>query len=504
MLSGYVSLFETLQQNAVSHRGREAMVFEDQRYDYAQTYERVCCLIQVLTDYHVALNSRVLWVGKNSNVLLELFFACSAIGAVLCPSNWRQSDSELSFVLADFEPSVVFYDDLGLSVDLEQLKQSSSEELPWISVRDTQNFDAMLGKKIPVSAVHSQSPDIQRPLLVIYTAAFEGEPCGAQLSEPGLSLQGLLHAKTFEVDRNSKTLLSSPNFHMVFWLDFLPTFLMGGQVVIAADTDASTILDLIQENGLTGGTLHLPTAQAITELNRDKHYDIRHFRSPLKFEGWSGMVSFGPGISGVGQTEICGPVINGAFADDCGAFTGRCAPLVLAKVVDGQMREVVHGEVGELIVKGPVTGLGYWRRPEVNRQRTLQGGWWRTNDLVRLEENGAITFIGPMSQMVKSGGENVYATEVENVLREIPAIKDVGIIGIPDQKWGQVVTAVVELHEGFSEDERSIQDYVKSRIARYKAPKKVFYVDAMPKRGFTIDYGALDKRFGGGGYPGQQ
>ena len=97
MLSGYVSLFETLQQNAVSHRGREAMVFEDQRYDYAQTYERVCCLIQVLTDYHVALNSRVLWVGKNSNVLLELFFACSAIGAVLCPSNWRQSDSELSF-----------------------------------------------------------------------------------------------------------------------------------------------------------------------------------------------------------------------------------------------------------------------------------------------------------------------------------------------------------------------------------------------------------------------
>ena len=168
------------------------------------------------------------------------------------------------------------------------------------------------------------------------------------------------------------------------------------------------------------------------------------------------------------------------------------------------MREVVHGEVGELIVKGPVTGLGYWRRPEVNRQRTLEGGWWRTNDLVRLEENGAITFIGPMSQMVKSGGENVYATEVENVLKEIPAIKDVGIIGIPDEKWGQVVTAVVELHEGFSEDERSIQDYVKSRIARYKAPKKVFYVDAMPKRGFTIDYGALDKRFGGGGYPGQQ
>jgi long-chain acyl-CoA synthetase len=144
---------------------------------------------------------------------------------------------------------------------------------------------------------------------------------------------------------------------------------------------------------------------------------------------------------------------------------------------------------------------GYFNRPELNAARQA-GGWHHTNDLGRIEPDGSLTFIGPKTRLIKSAAENIYPTEVEGCLRAHPAVADAAVIGVPDATWGQNVMAVVVLREGEKASAEEIIDHCRERIASYKKPKGVEFVDAIPRQGFAVDYDALDERFGGGGYPG--
>jgi long-chain acyl-CoA synthetase len=144
---------------------------------------------------------------------------------------------------------------------------------------------------------------------------------------------------------------------------------------------------------------------------------------------------------------------------------------------------------------------GYWNRPEVNAER-LRGGWHHTNDLGRRESDGTFTFVGPKTRMIKSAAENIYPAEVEGCIRQHPAVADVAIIGVPDKKWTQSVKAIVVVKPEETVTAEEIVEHCRSRIASYKKPRTVEFVDALPRQGFAVDYDALDAQFGGGGYPG--
>jgi long-chain acyl-CoA synthetase len=181
---------------------------------------------------------------------------------------------------------------------------------------------------------------------------------------------------------------------------------------------------------------------------------------------------------------------------------GRPSPLVDLRVVDPDDREVARGETGEIVVRGTTVMCGYWNRPEVNARRSRQG-WHHTNDLGRYEADGSFTFVGPKARMLKSAAENIYPVEVENCLKTHPAVADCAVIGVPDPRWVQSVKAIVVRRDGgetVTVDE--LIEHCRSRIASYKKPKSVEFVDALPRKGFAVDYDALDARFGGGGYPG--
>jgi long-chain acyl-CoA synthetase len=144
---------------------------------------------------------------------------------------------------------------------------------------------------------------------------------------------------------------------------------------------------------------------------------------------------------------------------------------------------------------------GYWNRPDLNATRA-RGGWHHTNDLGRYEIDGSFTFVGPKGRMLKSAAENIYPVEVEAALRAHPAVADAAIIGVPDEVWVQSVKAIVVLRDGAAVTADELIEHCRTRIASYKKPRTVEFVDALPRVGFAIDYATLDAQFGGGNYPG--
>jgi long-chain acyl-CoA synthetase len=146
---------------------------------------------------------------------------------------------------------------------------------------------------------------------------------------------------------------------------------------------------------------------------------------------------------------------------------------------------------------------GYWNRPDETARR-FRNGWHHTHDLGRREVDGSLTFIGPATRIIKSAAENIYPAEVEGCLKQHPAIADAAVIGVPDPKWVQSVKGVVVLRDGMHASEEEIIDFCRERIASYKKPRSVEFVDAIARQGFAVDYDALDERFGGGGYPGEK
>jgi long-chain acyl-CoA synthetase len=173
--------------------------------------------------------------------------------------------------------------------------------------------------------------------------------------------------------------------------------------------------------------------------------------------------------------------------------------LVRVQALDPDGRVLPPGETGELVVRGPVVACGYHRRPEEQRWRQ-RFGWHHTNDIGRTEADGSLTFIGPKTPLIKSAAENIYPTEVEACLRLHPAVKDVGVLGVPDPVWGQAVTAVV-VTEGAVTAEELIA-HCRAHIASYKKPRQIIFAQRVPRPDGEIDRSALDAAFGGGGYPG--
>jgi long-chain acyl-CoA synthetase len=177
-------------------------------------------------------------------------------------------------------------------------------------------------------------------------------------------------------------------------------------------------------------------------------------------------------------------------------------PWTQVRIVDpASGRELLPGEIGEIVARGPTMMSGYFGRPEESAVRAA-GSWHHTRDLGRREADGSIRFVGPMTRLIKSAAENIYPVEVEAALRQHSAVKDCAVIGVPDATWGQSVKAIVVLAPGASATAEELIEHVRSKIASYKKPRTIEFVDEVPRKGHAVDYEALDRRFGGGGYPG--
>jgi long-chain acyl-CoA synthetase len=295
-------------------------------------------------------------------------------------------------------------------------------------------------------------------------------------------------------------------FHVATLFSTLATLVHAGTNVFTPRIDAEELCRLIEAERCTGAFLVGPTLRQMRDLNRERRFDISSLRAPAGRDEWNAMITIDtspwarhPG--GYGQTEVVGMLSFMAFGAGALGGHGRTSPLLQVRIVDPDDREVEPGETGEITCRGPLVMNGYWNRPEETARR-FRNGWHHTNDLGRREADGSLTFVGPKTRIIKSAAENIYPAEVEGALRTHPAVADAAIIGVPDERWVQSVTAIVVLRDGETATADALIEHCRTRIASYKKPRAVEFVDMLPRAGFVVDYDALDARFGGGGYPG--
>jgi acyl-CoA synthetase (AMP-forming)/AMP-acid ligase II len=490
-----------------------ALIDGAQRLTWPQFDDRTTRLADALRQVGVGVGDRIMWLGQNSGRVYELLSAAAKVGAMVCPGYWRWSPAEMAFAIEDFSPTVIIWQEAetGPTVRAARELVGDHHKALWLQhdAVGADQYEEFLATGSALDPEDEISPD--NALLVIYTAAISGTQSGSMLSQANLLATGVVSAWAGDIGSETVFLNSGPMFHIGNFQFFgIPTFVHGGtNVVIPRVTDTEVLATLADEQ-ITRAYLMPATIAQVVGLNETEQRDLSAFRATFAGPLWRGTVADdtsrfvraeGGVGKGYGQTELTGMNALRAFGGGGVGNAGRPAPLMQIRLLDPHGREVPVGETGEICARGDLVHLGYWNRPQENAERWAHG-WWHTRDLGQIEPDGTLTFVGTLTRMIKSGAENIFPAEVERALVAHPAVKEAGIIGVPNERWLQDVRAIVVLHEGASATPAELIEHCKTLIASYKKPKSVEFVDALPRQGVAVDYDALDAMFGGGGYPG--
>jgi acyl-CoA synthetase (AMP-forming)/AMP-acid ligase II len=501
-----LTLGDVLREHARSRPAQLGAIDGHTRLDYQALDSRVNRLARALDTDGVAPGDRVVWMGQNSFRVMELLLAAAKLGACCCPVNWRQSPEELAFVLDDLRPRVVVWQHEEVGAAAADARERVSLAAKWIAHDENgpDGYEAWLAGAADTDL--ERSVDAATPVLIVYTAAFEGRPNGAMLSHTACIDQGLVYGHFTGTTDQDVYLNSGPLFHLGTLMHTLATFVAGGTNVFVRRVDAELLCQVIERERCTGAFVVGPTVEALVEARAAGGYDLSSLRTPRGRPDWDAVTSPDPSPwadrpGGYGQTELVGMATFACLGLDGAGTHGRPSPLVQVRIVDADDHEVPPGEVGEIVARGPTVMSRYWNRPEENARRH-RGGWHHTHDVGRREPDGSVTFIGPKTRMIKSAAENIYPSEVERCVAEHPAVAECAVIGVPDPTWVQSVKVIVVMRDGETVRADELVEHCRSRIAPYKRPRTVEFVDTLPRSGFLIDYDALDARFGGGNYPG--
>lgn len=509
-MSGAVGLTlgDIVREHRRNYPERVAVVDGDVRLTWPVLDDRVNQLADALAGAGFGRGDRLLWLGQNSFRVLESLLAVAKLGGMLCPANWRQSPDELAFLIDDLDPRVVVWqqEEIGERVAAARTAGAPATRL-WLQHDGTgpASYEAFLTSGSPIDP--KVDVDAGLPVLVIYTAAFEGKPNGSLITHGNLIAQSLVMIVVQCIDHDYVFLNSGPLFHLGTLMLTIPVFHLGGTNVFVRRVDAEELCAVIQRERCCGALIVEPTITQILELNADGRYDLTSLRVPPYRPEWVAMCSpdlspRGRHPSGFGQTELTGLATFNAFGPPAVGSHGHASPMANVRIVDDRGNDAAVGEVGEIAARGPIVHAGYWNRPELNARRWSED-WWRTTDLGRREADGSISFLGPAARMIKSGVENVYPAEVEACIEAHPAVAEAAVIGVPDDRWVQTVKAIVVLTPGTTLSASELVDHCRSRIASYKKPTLIEFVPGpLPRVGPAKDYDRLDADYGGGGYPG--
>ncbi len=499
-------LHDVVAQHARSRPTALAIGDGDVRLNWRTHHDRSLRCAGALAAAGVGRGDRVLWLGQNSFRVQELLIACSHLGAMMCPANWRLSVDELAFVIDDLAPRVVFTQAAEVGDTVADALASATHRAATVIAHDVDDgYERWLADASDDVVADPASDD--DPVLLIGTAAFEGRPNFAMLPHRAIVSQAEVMAPLMGVTDASRYLNAGPLFHVGVFMENFATMIAGGANIFVRRVDGEDLCRAIADFACTSGYVMGPMVDAIVAANRGGRFDLssmRGRRGNVDYDAWvhPDTSPWGLQPGGYGQTETMGmQTFNALAPPDAVGSHGRVSPLVELRVVDPDGRDVAVGDTGEIVVRGTTVMNGYWNRPELNALRS-RDGWHHTNDLGRYEADGSFTFVGPKGRMLKSAAENIYPIEVEQALRAHPAVVDAAVIGVPDDVWVQSVKAIVVLREGVSAAADDLIEHCRSRIASYKKPRTIEFVDALPRVGYAIDYDTLDAQFGGGNYPG--
>jgi acyl-CoA synthetase (AMP-forming)/AMP-acid ligase II len=489
------TLFDIVERNARLHPNRLAFALGEERVTHAVYRARADRLAAGLASAGVRPGDRVGIVSQNNLEFVDLYGAVARLGAILVPVNWRLSADEVAYVVADAAPKIVIADAANQPL-LHAANLPAVER--WFGIGGTSGPfapSADLLNTADQSALGAPHSDSDAGLVMIHTAAVGGQPRGALLSHANLIAASaqLLHYWSLAPDDVNLGVL--PLFHVAGLGMLLAAQYAGGASIILPKFDAGTALDAIHRERVTMLAEFAPILTTLLDAAEIRPDELSSLRiatgldSPetiTRFERLCPQARF---WSVFGQSETSGFVTMGRFRDRPGA-AGQPTFLATVAVLDDTDSPVAPGEVGEIAVRGPTVFKGYWRR-DADNAFTFRDDWHHTGDQGTFDADGYLWYKGrsPAKELIKPGGENVYPAEVERAIAAHPAIAEVVVMGVPDAQWGEAVKAVCSFKSGQTATAQEIIDFVGARIARYKRPKFVAFVDAMPK----TSAGAVDR-----------
>jgi len=490
------TFYDVINRNAVCYGNRDAWFeVDDGRTltfaEFKQQVDRLACGLQ---DIGIQKGDRIGVLAKNSLEYFLVYGAASALGAIILPINWRLSVDEVRYNLNDCEPRMVF-SDTSFQETIESLKDKLPSVERFVSMGSGEtgfeDFAGLMDYGAGFEPVDVSSDD---GFVIIHTAAVAGRPRGALLS----------HGNALCIDMHFGWLcnLTPQDVH----LNLLPLFHVGGLFMATSSFhagvlnvnmskfDAKKALELILERKVSFMFDFAPILSSILDEHQKKGGDIGSLRSVIGLEAPETIERYQETTGGTfyciyGQTETSGFATFAPYNDKPGS-AGRMFPMADVRLVDDYDRPVAVGEVGEITVKGPIVFKGYWNLPEDNSY-AFRGGRHHTGDLGRFDEEGFLWYAGRKAEkeLIKPGGENVYPAEVEKVILEHPAVEDTVVFGVPDPKWKEGIKAVCLLKEGESLEDHELIEFVGKRIARYKKPQYVEFVNKFPR----LDDGKADR-----------
>lgn len=475
-----------------SHVTPQALAMVDlatgRKYSYTLLNERVERLAGALQQrYDVAKGDRVAVLSRNSTDVFEIQFACWRIGAVFVPVNWRLTVPEITYILSDSSPRLLVGDN-AFQDTLDDL--IACKAAPAVLARGGADSEYEQLLSTPLRCTPAVVL-LEETASLIYTSGTTGRPKGARISHRMELFSYLNYVCATGVNRDSRTVVALPLFH-VGGLNCFPNpiLYLGGTVFVMEAFDPGALLRMLTDSS-KGVTHFFGVPTILAALTREAGFETASF-SHLRCVAVGGASVPLPLLEaldakgvpvqqawGMTESTSLGSILEPEQLRARPASAGLPVQHVKMRIADDQGAPRPAGEVGELQVKGPSITSGYWNRPDADAASFVDG-WFRTGDAAYLDEEGFLHIVDRWTDMYISGGENVYPAEVESVLSGIDGVIEAAVIGIHDERWGQVGRAFIVRRPESSLGANEVIAHCRGQLARYKIPREVVFVDDLP------------------------
>ena len=495
-----ISIPDILERAYKMNPDKEALYDGFTRMTYRQLYDEAQVIASALSKKGINKGDRVMVCLPNWNEFVSIYFGLASMGAILVPCNTRYQSEELVYILENSGAKAVFVtEEFGHGEFFSQYlkneyNQSSLEHIFTVRFKKEEylSFDNLLkvGEGVPYQKANiDPAEDV---FAILYTSGTTGKPKGAMLTHQNLIYSASISNEKLMCTTEDVFLIAVPVFH-VFGMapGIMSAITAGAKIVFMDNYKAIHALELIEKEKIS--VHHGVPTMFILELNHPRfaEFDLSSLRTgiiaaaPCPEEivrkirtnmGCDIMVFYG-------LTESTASITATTFEDDDyirSVTVGRVLPGSEARIVDSERENVPIGEVGELVLRGPGITKGYYRMPERTAEDIDEEGWFYTGDLATMDKKGYIQIVGRKKEMIIRGGFNIYPREIEEIYYKHPSVLEIAIVGLPDTVLGEITCAAIKLKQGHFVDEATMKDYIKNKVADYKVPDRIIFLDKLP------------------------
>lgn len=476
-----------------------ALVFDNESFTYAELSGRANRLSNALLEM-AHPGDRVAILAENCVEYVEAYYGVTQAGMILTLLNYRLTGQEIAAILEDCGPRILITEPKYLQL----LYRSGLASLVGhiLLIGSDSSRPGIIGYQELTDHASPTPPNIVTPddnqaAWLIYTSGTTGNPKGVKITNRNLIASACNSVMTWERSESSRTLMPWPLCHMAGYSVFV-AHMTGRPVVLMRRYDPKTFLELIQIHRITDASGAPTMLKLLLECSDFHEFDVASIErlsygsAPISQKLLREVVSAFPNarfMTGFGMTETSGNALHQPPSAHLKAMSdapqllgsvGRPMPLIAARIVNDRFADVRLGEVGELVLQGPQVTEGYWNDAKATAELFTEG-WLHTGDLARQDHDGNYYIVDRMKDMVVTGGENVFTREVEDVIQRHPCVSEVAVLGVSDETWGEAVVAVVQVRGGMTPDGAGILALCNEHLAGYKTPKRVVFVDHLPK-----------------------